>query len=382
MRPILFQGPVYGASGYATAARQFLLALYKLQATDIGLIPLSWNSGFDVGESKEVLSQLQQLEKQAAALPREKACLLHWSIASEFLGRQGCAQAIGHAIFETNSLLREFVQGCNRMDGVIVPTRFNQQNFLQAGVQVPMGLVPEGVDCQRFHPEGSVLSQIPQRFTFLFIAQLSYRKGFDLALKAFLELFAHHEDVQLLVRCYIRDGSPRDLEQVRQFVRAFREQEFRGSKAGHVYLLTPVAECHMPALYRSAHVLLAPHRGEGWGLPIGEALASELPVIATAWGGIHEYLRPEHAFWLNYHLAPIPEDVPDLFLGGHLKQARTEGHLLAEPDYQQLKYAMWEVYRNYFVYKAQAMQAREFIQRALTWEQAARKFVQWVESQT
>lgn len=381
MRPLLFQGPVYGASGYATAARQFLLALQHLQVTEIGLLPLIWNSGFDAGESREVLLQLQHLERQASILPRAEACLLHWSVASEFLGRQGCAQAVGHAIFETNSLLREFVSGCNRMDGLIVPTRFNLQNFQQAGVQVPMGLVPEGVDCDRFSPEGPVLSQLPQRFTFLFMAQLSYRKGFDLVLKAFLELFAHHEDVQLLVRCYLRDSSPRDLEQVRQFVRAFREQEFKGLQAGNIYLLTPVAEAYMPALYRSAHVLLAPHRGEGWGLPIGEALASELPVIATAWGGIHEYLQADHAFWLDYDLVPIPEDVPDVFLGGHLKQARSEGHLLAEPNYQQLKYAMWETYRNYFVYKAQAMQAREFIQRELSWTQAARKFVQWMESQ-
>jgi glycosyltransferase involved in cell wall biosynthesis len=381
MRPLIFQGPVYGASGYATAARQFLLALADLQVCEIGLQPLAWKSGFDAGESRETLLRLQALERNLPRIPKQDACLLHWSIASEFIGRQGCRQAIGHAIFETNSLLSEFVAGANRMDGLITPTRFNQDNFLKAGVTVPIGLVPEGVDTDRFTPVGPRLKTIPQRFSFLFMAQLSYRKGFDLVLKAFLELFAHHDDVQLLLRCYIRDGSPRDLEQVRQFISVFREQELKGEKAGHVYLLSNVADAHLPALYRSADVLLAPHRGEGWGLPISEALATEIPVIATGWGGVHEYLQPDHAVWLNYHLEPIPNDIPDLFLGAHLKQARQEGHLLAEADYQQLKYAMWEMYRNYFVYKAQAMQAREALQENLKWSDAAQKFVKWMESQ-
>ena len=99
-------------------------------------------------------------------------------------------------------------------------------------------------------------------------------------------------------------------------------------------------------------------------------------MIATGWGGVHEYLRPEHAAWLNYQFQPVPSDVPAIFLG-HLQQARSEGHLLAEPDYEQLKYLMWETYRNYFVYKAQAMQAREFLRQELSWKQAALKFVQW-----
>jgi glycosyltransferase involved in cell wall biosynthesis len=378
--PLLFQGPVYGASGYAQAARHFLLALDALQAFPMGLLPLTWNSGFEAGESRETLLRLQALEHQVGHIKRSEACLLHWSVASEFQGRQGCHRAVGHTLFETNSLLKAFVAGANRMDGLIVPTRFNQVSFQQAGVTVPIGRIPEGVDTERFCPDGPVLKTIPTRFTFLFLAQLSYRKGFDLALRAFLELFAGHDDVQLIVRCYIRDGSRRDLQDVMEFIRAFRQREFQGSQTGHIYVLGNVADVHMPALYRSAHVLLAPNRGEGWGLPIVEALASELPVIATGWGGVHEYLQSDHACWLKYRLKPIPEDVPALFLG-HLQQARGEGHLLAEPDYEQLKYWMWETYRNYFVYKAQAIQAREFLRRELSWQQAALKFVQWMDSQ-
>lgn len=369
--------PLYGSSGYANAAREFLLALAKLQAFPVSVQRLNWLSGFDIQESRERYLQLRALEQ--TPIEPEHSPLLHWSIAPEFKGRQGSPYAIGHAIFETSSLLQSFVQGCNRMDAIMVPTTFHRDAFREAGVQVPLEIIPEGVDTERFKPKGPSLKQVPKRFTFLFISQLSYRKGFDLILKAFLELFARHDDVQLLLRCYMHDGSPKDLEQVKKFVRIFREQEMGGQQNGHIYLLDNVPDLHLPSLYRSAQVLLAPFRGEGWGLPIVEALASEIPVIATNWGGPASYLTPEIATLLSYELRPIPQQVPDPFLGKHLIQARAEGHLLAEPDYQQLKYAMWDAYQNYFVHKARAIEARAHLEQNYRWQHAAQKFINWVE---
>lgn len=379
MKPaaLRLRAPVYGASGYAQAARHFALALAEQAPYPLRIEPLQWRSGFDVQEEAATRQKLQALEVQHP--PRSDELLLHWSIASEFAGRQGCAQALGHCIFESNSLIQDFVRGCNRMDGVIVPTTFHQQAFAAAGVSVPMGIVPEGVDCERFNPDGPRLKQVPERFTFLFVAQLGYRKGFDLALRAFLELFAGHDDVQLLLRCYLKDGSPADLQEVANLIQLFRQQALGGEQRGHVYLLENVPDLHLPALYRSAHVLLAPFRGEGWGLPIVEALASTTPVIATHWGGPTAYLQPGLAQLLPYTLQPIPPDIPELFLGGHLLQARAEGHLLAEPDVQQLKYAMWAAYENYALYKLQAVQARQHLAAHFRWEQAAEAFIRWVE---
>eukprot|EP01105_Mastigella_eilhardi_P022825 TRINITY_DN5681_c0_g1_i4.p2 TRINITY_DN5681_c0_g1~~TRINITY_DN5681_c0_g1_i4.p2 ORF type:complete len:136 (-),score=31.59 TRINITY_DN5681_c0_g1_i4:63-470(-) len=41
----------------------------------------------------------------------------------------------------------------------------------------------------------------------------------------------------------------------------------------------------MPRLYRAADAFVLPTRGEGWGLPIMEAMAMGLPVIATNYSG-------------------------------------------------------------------------------------------------
>jgi glycosyltransferase involved in cell wall biosynthesis len=39
--------------------------------------------------------------------------------------------------------------------------------------------------------------------------------------------------------------------------------------------------------YKSAHAFVLPTRGEGWGRPIVEAMAMELPTIASYFSGTH-----------------------------------------------------------------------------------------------
>lgn len=378
MTPALrFRAPVYGSSGYASAAREFILALDSLASFPISLEPLTWVSGFDIQESRERWLRLKRLEQVPA--PADST-LLHWTIAPEYTGRGHFQRAIGHTIFETNSLPYSFVSGCNRMDALIVPTAFHVDAFRRAGVEVPIQVIPEGVDTERFTPQGKRLSTIPERFTFLWVAQLSYRKGFDLVLRAFLELFAGYDDVQLVMRSYLSNGSSEDLDQVARLIKLFREEELGGVSQGHVYLLENVADVHLPALYRSADVLLSPFRGEGWGLPMIEALATGVPVIATGWGGPMSYLSRDIATLIDYQLRPIPQQIPSLFLGAILEQARSEGHLLAEPDYQQLKYAMWDAYQNHAAHKAKALKGRARLEAEFRWEHAARKFSDWMIS--
>lgn len=379
MAELLIKAPLYGSSGYATAARHFIWAVANQTTDKILLEPLKWISGFPVGERPDMLVGLKALER-TSDLNRANATLLHWTVAEEYLGRQGCQRAIGHTTFETNTLLRSFVEGCNRMDYLIVPTAFNQLAFVQAGVKIPIQVIPEGVDSSWFTPEGPILKQVPPRFTFLVVGQLNYRKGIDLAINAFLDVFGQRDDVQLLLRCHVNMGKPADLDQIRAFVKVLRENYRAGFEGGNLLVVDSVYDLHLPALYRSAQVLLAPFRGEGWGLPLIEALSCEVPVIATHWSGPTAYLQPDMASLLDYQLKPIPSNVPDYFLGRHLVMAREEGHLLAEPDFEQLKAAMWEMYQNYFVYKAQAIQARQYLQQHFQWQHAAAQFLQWMES--
>ena len=47
----------------------------------------------------------------------------------------------------------------------------------------------------------------------------------------------------------------------------------------------------MPRLYHAVDGFAVPTHGEGWVLPIVEAMASELPTVSTSWGGQTEYMN-------------------------------------------------------------------------------------------
>lgn len=54
---------------------------------------------------------------------------------------------------------------------------------------------------------------------------------------------------------------------------------------------------------------------QGWGLPLTDAMAMALPVIATNWSGPTEYLDEAVGYPLAYDLEQVPEREPPWFQG-------------------------------------------------------------------
>ena len=90
----------------------------------------------------------------------------------------------------------------------------------------------------------------------------------------------------------------------------------------------------MRKLYGAAHSFVLPTRGEGWGLPIVEAMAMGVAPIATMHSGPTAYLTPENGF-------PLP--VARQLQGGQ-----------AEPSVEALRAAMRAAYEE----RGTAMAAR------------------------
>ena len=56
-------------------------------------------------------------------------------------------------------------------------------------------------------------------------------------------------------------------------------------------------------LYKRCHALVAPSRGEGFGLPMAEAMLFDLPVITTGYGGQSDFCTDETAWLIDYSFA-------------------------------------------------------------------------------
>jgi len=75
-------------------------------------------------------------------------------------------------------------------------------------------------------------------------------------------------------------------------------------------------------LYREADVLVSLHRAEGFGLSLAEAMAAELPVVATGYSGNLDFMSTGSAELIPYKLTKISKTEGDY----------RAGELWAEPD--------------------------------------------------
>ena len=106
--------------------------------------------------------------------------------------------------------------------------------------------------------------------TMLFIGQLVPRKGWDILVDALPKIVATQPDITVIM--------------VTHNTSQLAALEARATALGvraHIDIRTRVDEAHKVALLESAHMLVAPSRYEGFGIPPIEAMAAGCAVITT-----------------------------------------------------------------------------------------------------
>jgi glycosyltransferase involved in cell wall biosynthesis len=141
----------------------------------------------------------------------------------------------------------------------------------------PIVVAPLGVDLTHFRPDGaydesalrrqSLNPDVPYVF---FVGTVEPRKGLDVLLEAFSEVAREDGDIELWLAGQAGWG-------VGPFVTQLDEHPFKD----RIRRVGFVEEDVLPALYRRAKVVAYPSRGEGFGLPVLEAMACGASVVTT-----------------------------------------------------------------------------------------------------
>lgn len=97
------------------------------------------------------------------------------------------------------------------------------------------------------------------------------------------------------------DQSPRDPSRLKAKVRAFALREgYRIETLPLVgFLMKESDASDMPLLYHAMDCFVLATRGEGWGLPLQEAMAMGIPTIGTNWGGNLEFMNTNNSLLID-----------------------------------------------------------------------------------
>ena len=120
----------------------------------------------------------------------------------------------------------------------------------------------------------------------------------------------------------------------------------------------------LAGLYTACHCLVHPYRGEGFGLPIAEAMASGLAVIVTGYGAALDFCDPRNAYLIPARIVRFREKRI-----GELETV--DFPWLAEPDREALVERLRGVVDRPDEARARGRAASAHVHEHLTWDRAA-----------
>ena len=137
------------------------------------------------------------------------------------------------------------------------------------------------------------LRQKLKKFVFLHISSCFPRKGIDVLLKAYGEAFRDYDDVSLLIKTFynIHNEAEKILDSLRKDDNQFP----------HVVLVNEEwTDEKIGGLYSIADWFVYPSRGEGFGLPLLDAMKRGVPVITTGYGGQVDFCTKENSLLVDF----------------------------------------------------------------------------------
>lgn len=181
----------------------------------------------------------------------------------------------------------------SQVDEMWVPSNYVKKVYEDSGVPSQrVFVVPNGVNTNKFNPNVKPYPlQTKKTFKFLFVGGTIYRKGIDILLDVYSQIFNREDDVCLVVKdiggySFYKGMIAKDrIEELQQ-----------NDDAPEIeYIETFLEEEELSGLYTACDVLVHPYRGEGFGLPILEAMACGIPPIVTNGGACLDFCNYENS---------------------------------------------------------------------------------------
>ncbi|MBD3176715.1 MAG: glycosyltransferase [Armatimonadia bacterium] len=264
---------------------------------------------------------------------------------------------------------RRLMECYNReCQAVATPSAPSAEILYRSGLDVPIDVIPNAVDCRVFRPDGAA-ADLPGEGTFRIFTHCYYqhRKGLDIILSAFVAAFSAADDVTLV----LKDGGA--YEEHRLAVERLVAEALSGQpNAPRIEMISGhVPETEMAAMLRAADCYVSASRIEGFGIPPLEALATGTPAIVPGFGGHTDFVDDRCGY--VYPIAGM-ERVPEDFGTFHLFDPRGEWGI---PDQQALAEAMRHAYENPAEAQAKGIAGRE-VALAYDWPKVLDAYSRWI----
>mgnify|MGYP003113821690 CR=1 FL=1 len=336
---MLICAPASSRSGYGDHARDLIKSFLKHDKYEIKIMDVNWGEtprdALDNKLDKNIIDCILPEPK----MDRQPDVYVDIRIPNEFqtYGKFNIGITAG---IETTAVSGNWIENCNKMDLVIVPSKHSKEGFVKAlyekmqqlpngqqqkvgelKIEKPMEVLFEGVDESIYKPIDDssldLIDDIKEDFAFLHVGLWGKggygedRKDISKLVKLFYESFANKkEQPALILKTNSATFSIMDREFVKGRIDEIKSKFPKDWKLPNIYLLHgSLSVKEMNKLYNHPKVksFVSLTHGEGFGRPMLEASMVGLPVIASGWSGQMDFLSSEDSILLGGELVQVPK---------------------------------------------------------------------------
>jgi glycosyltransferase involved in cell wall biosynthesis len=342
-KPLLvFQAPFFTRSGYGDHSRDILRSLFELDKYDVKIVPMRWGNTPQNQVDPTTEFGQKMLANVVTQVNRKPDIFIQMSVANEFEPKGTFNIGITAGV-ETTVIPKEFIDGANKMDLILVPSQFTKALFDKTQYQEqntqtkeviktfktekPVEVLFEGVDIERYvnypEAENDILDGIQTDFNFLFVGHWlkgnlgQDRKDVGMVIKTFATVFKYlpkDKRPGLILKTSHAGFSVIDRENIREKIENVIKDL---SDVPPIYLLHgDLTDTEMAQLYNHPKVkaMVSFTKGEGYGRPLAEFATTGKPMLVSNWSGQVDFLPKEHTILLDGQLTDVHDSAADKFL--------------------------------------------------------------------
>jgi glycosyltransferase involved in cell wall biosynthesis len=179
----------------------------------------------------------------------------------------------------------------------VIPHGFNPDIFFSADQD----------ERKRFR---SNLALDKEHFVILNLGALTWNKGVDILVKAFVQFALDHPKAILILKDQVNLYGISGTTFIQDL---FHRHHLPGQVLSQIKIISSdLNDVQLRSLYCSANVYVTPYRAEGFNLPALEAMACGTPVLCTSNGASDDYTYPKDRLPSKWHrLENLPRELKD-----------------------------------------------------------------------
>lgn len=266
--------------------------------------------------------------------------------------------------WEETIIPKEYINNFNKyLDGVGTTAEFVTENLKKCGLKIPVKTIGNGVELPYDYDTIKPYKlKTKKKYKLLHISSCFPRKGVDILLKTYYDTFTNNDDVCLVIKSF-----PNPHNNLEQMLREFNSKYDNPPEVEFINCDLPENELY--SLYKCADCYVQVSRGEGFGLPVAEAMLAKIPVIVSPNTGMSDFCNEKTALLVDYKMEEAKAHVT------------CDGSLWAKPNEKTLSDLMYK-----FIYERKSLNIEQIIDNAyrlikeeFSWSKVTDKWIDFID---